>query len=381
MTNNYWMDAPTQELVAEVCDVVICMPVRALEALIPRGAEAVELLRGGLRIRTKAGHPELARWCIVGLGNARDPAALPELLPLLPLAARRGPITLAFLAAEAIGRMGAPAVEPLIAAARRAPARARLWHYYAAARIRDEAATRFLLEELEANPRLGDVIVLGLAEQGRRDAVPHFAPVLKRLRRWQRAAVETAVSVLVHGTDHLGSGPTDWRLRYRRLPLLDGLPCFWPCLSAFMHQSGRERSGPPLRTLDEIIAFGPLPSEPEQCDCGSDAPARKRTGLTLCDSCAPEIARMQAEYLLDDGLPVLSEDLFDVLDFLDLPPRDEYGKVDWQAFQRAIIVRAGCCWLIGQGVETRAAGAAMLLAATDAAEQADTAVGCETSPR
>jgi hypothetical protein len=371
MTNDQRMGAPTAQLVAELFHTQFRLPVRTMEALIPRGAEAVELLRECVRIRTEEGDPELARWSIVALGNARDPAALVELLPFLPLAANRGRINLGFLTAEAVGRIGAPAVEPLVAAARETPPSARLWHYYAAARIQDAATTRFLLSELEANPRLG-VIVLGLAEQGRRDAVPHFGPVLKHLRPWQRAAVETAVSVLVHGTDHLGSRDSDWRLRYRRFPLLDDLPPFWPCLSAFMHQSGRERSGPPLRSLDEIIAFGPLPSEPEQCDCGSDAPARMHTGVTLCDTCAPEIARLQAEYLLD-STAVSSEDLFDVMDWLQLPPTDDRGSLDWQAFRRAMLVSAGCRWLIEQGIETRAAGAAMLLAVADAVRPPDPA--------
>lgn len=367
MTNTQLIGARTEELVAELYHTQFCMPVRAMEALIPRGAEAVELLRECVRICVEEGDPERARWCIVALGNAGDPAALEELLPLLPLAAVEGRDNLGFLAAEAIGRIGVPAVEPLIAAAREKLPWKRLWHYYAAARIHDDATTRFLLEELTSNPRLGDVIVLGLAEQGRRDAVPHFQPILKHLRRWQRAAVETAISVLVYGTDHLDSGSADWRLRYRRTPLLDGLPASWPSLSAFFHRSGRERSGPPLRTVDEIIAFGPLPQESLPCHCGSDAPARMRTGLRLCDACAPGVIRMQAESLLNNSDLGSSDDLFDIMDWLQVPPQDDDGEYDWEAFARRAPVSAACKWLIEQGVESRAAGAAMLLAEADAA--------------
>jgi hypothetical protein len=366
MTTGYWIDAPTEELVTEVFNPVIGMPVRALEALIPRGADAAELLRGCVRAWVEAGNPELADWCIVALGNAQDPAALPELLPLLKLAHERGQITLGFLAAEAIGRIGAPAMEPLIAAAREVPRCARLWHYYAAGRIRNDVTAAFLMDELEVNPRLGDVLVLALTEQGRRDAVPRFARVLKRLRRWQRAAVEIAVSVLVHGTDHLAPGTSDWRLRYRPPLLVPDLPPFWPCFAASFHSSRRGKGGPPLRTLEEIIALGPLPPDPRTCICGG-APAPMRTGLSLCDACAPDVARTQADYLLDNAIAFGSEDLFDVLDWIETPDsRDE--ELDWKEFQRSILALAGCRWLIEQGVETRSAGAATLLVEADSWE-------------
>jgi hypothetical protein len=365
MRTHNWTEAPTDVLVAEVFNRVIGMPVRPMEALIPRGGAGIELLRGAVRARVAAGYPELAHWCIVALGNARDPAALPELLPLLTLAQKARQIPLGFLAAEAIGRIGEPATEPLIAASREALPRHRLWYYYAAARLRNDATATFLMDELDANPSLGDVIVLALTEQGRSDAVPRFASVLKRLRRWQRAAVETAVSVLVHGSDDLAPGTADWRLRYRRPLLLSDLPRFWPCLAAFMHQSGRNRAGPPLRTLEEIISLGPLPKEPRTCICGMDSPAHDWTGMRLCDECAPVVASTQVEYLLDDAISTAGDDLFDVLDWIETPGLRPGGK-EWPEVRRSLFALSGCQWLIGQGVETRSAGAALLLVEAEA---------------
>jgi hypothetical protein len=60
--------------------------------------------------------PELAQWCVVSLGNARDPAALPELLPLLATAKRRGQIAFGFATAEAIARIVAGRLDKVVLA-------------------------------------------------------------------------------------------------------------------------------------------------------------------------------------------------------------------------------------------------------------------------
>lgn len=374
MTKEYWQSAPVYEVATDVARTAGGVPVRAMEVLPSHGAGAVELLRITVRAYAQQKVPECAHWSIVALGVMRDPAALPELLPLLETATRHGRVGLGFATAEALARIG-DGVEPeLLKSAARTPPFARLWHYYAAARVRSDGTAAFLVDELERNPRLADAIVLALADQRRLDALPAVGRVLKRLRPWQRGAVEMAVRALHHDTQVLAPYTCDWRLRYRFHPRYGFFPPLWPCIAALVRSSASYRTvcGAvlPQRTLDELLALPPVVPPPPACVRCGRTPGRVRAGVESCDGCAADIARTQSECVLEIGRPFGSEDVFDVLDWVDiLLERAESEPADRgpafleraPSYYELVVARGACHWLIEQGYETATAGAAALL--------------------
>jgi hypothetical protein len=245
---------------------------------------------------------------------------------------------------------------------------------YAAARIRTDCTYAFLLSELESNPQLADVIVLALADQRRVDALPAIGHALERLCRWQHGPIEMAVRALQHGTQVLAPYTWDWRLRYRFHPRYGYFPPLWPCIAGLVRTAAAYRSMvgalPPKRTLDELLALPPVVPPPPVCfRCGS-AGARTRTGVEACDRCAADIARTQSECVLKVGRPYHSEDLFDVLDWVDClldvaescPTSPVLDCLEHRLLHSDLLLaRGGCHWLVAHGYETATAGAAALL--------------------
>lgn len=361
------------------------MPVRALEELLTRGDAGLGMLMVAARLSVETHRrPGYAHWSAVGLGEMGDSDAAPALALLLRLAWRAQAIDLGFSAAEAMGKLGAAAEEDLLRYAELAQRSERYWFHYAAACMATERAADWLLGELDRNVALADSAAVALALLGRKDALPAIDRALPRIKPHQLPLMSEAVISLHSGRPLLGTDTPDWRLRYRYRPGLGRFPSLLPCLAAMLrsHPSGRAavaNSGSKVpRSVATIIeqAEGGRPAEPmrsgevprqpgSRCEaCGRDA-LHCRTGLTLCGECARDVARIHADDLL--SVRSDSDDLFTVLNLVDnnIMKHDMKGLSETGDYARWVRVQESCHWLIGQGIETVAAGAATLLTETN----------------
>jgi hypothetical protein len=350
------------------------MPVRALEGLLNHGEAGLGLLILVVRQSVETHRcPGFAHWSAVGLGEAGDADAVPELATLMRLAWPTRSIDVGFSAAEAIGKIGPPAEEMLLRTAKLTPRHERYWFQYAAACMGTEAASDFVLSELERNRPLADSAALALALLGRTDALPALGRALRRVKPWQVPMLAEAIRSLHRNETPMGTYTRDWRLRYRYQPGLGRFPPLLPCLMAMLrsHPRGRRAAAGTVkglpRSVDEVLeqAEGTPAREEASCKvCHSGRP-RYQTGVVLCDDCAPTTARIQADCLL--AADCKSNDIFDVLNAIDnhLMDHDLSQFPETDRYRRYVLARSACYWLIDQGIESAAAGVAMLLAEAD----------------
>jgi hypothetical protein len=357
------------------------MPVRALEGLLNRGEAGLGMLILAVRESVETHRcPGFAHWAAVGLGEVGDWEAVPELATLLRLAWRAPAIDVGFSAAEAIGKMGPPAEELLLRTANLTPRHERYWFHYAAACLGTEGASDLVLSELEHNRPLADSAALALAVLGRTDALPALDRALRRVKPWQVPMLAEAIRCLHRNESPMGTYTPEWRLRYRYQPRHGRFPPLLPCLTAVLrsHPRGRRAAAGMVkglpRSVDEVLDQaleqdnGTHPREQPPCKVCRAGRPRYRTGVVLCDDCAPAAARVQADCLL--AVDCKSNDIFDVLNAIDnhLLDHDVRELPESERYRRYVLAGYACHWLIDQGVESAAAGAAMLLAEADAAE-------------
>ncbi len=358
------------DLIEEITTWGVGMPVRAMERVLAMQEAAVpalaELLAGS--------HDDESRdllWPVVLLGELRHPAGIG---PLVDQMRRTDFDVLALAAAEALAKIGPPAVEPL-----REPAVApgpllRLYAYASLGWIHDDRAYATLTEALNRDRELGDVIAMALGDQGRAEAIPLLYRAYQTCEPWQRIEFEDVMQEL-----HWGQRPTphwtlDWRLRYRCVPPWGTFEPGWAGVSALVRRNVErmtERVVIPLRSLEEIVEERPERVEPPEICESCEATVEHPTGLAVCPETAVSAAVYQLRFLDDareDGL----EDLFDLLDELEERQwaRDEEGEpVTPTARDRwrdegdeLLLCHQTCRWLIEQGVEEVGPARALLLA-------------------
>jgi len=228
------------------------MPRREMEELLRRGPDAAPQLIDVLRRAQGRGDP---LWPIVVLGELHRDDAIPALG--LFLGRLEGGVDVA--AAEALGKIGPPALPYLVATVAGEDRGRRLAAYGSLAMIPTDEAHRGLKDALARDRALGDVIARALVQQGRPEAIAALAAAAVHAPKWMRREFESAIAALVHGPVAPDPVERDWRLRYRRLPALGwNFPLTWLGVAALVHRSGpraraRAARGPVSLTLFDAI--------------------------------------------------------------------------------------------------------------------------------
>lgn len=389
------MRFPTPDLDALVLSIATDprgMPVRAMEAVLDRGEAAtepvMEVLRRALRaeaardvvdgrvVNDEADFEPDPVWLLVLLGELRDPRSVPVLLEVIRGAGPDAHI-LPMVAAEALAKLGPPALEGVRELLEAGSPEQRLWAYAVAGWIEDDAAYELLVAALESDPELADVIGNALGDQGRMEAVTVLMAALPRVEPWQRTELEDAIRAL-HQADRAVKRlhEADWRLRYRLHPAIGAMAPSWPVMSAVIREQERARDARQshaVLSLEEILAQ-PLENreEPERCDCCGVEPF-EATGMPVCPATAVSMAAVQHRFLGEMRDELDTDDLFDVLGvaedecmalgYLPLEPENaaEQEEIADEMLSWEILI-AACRWLLERGIESVSAGRATLLA-------------------
>jgi hypothetical protein len=366
------------DLIEEITTWPAGMPVRGMERVLPIGEAAVPAITAALA-RWQDDEAGDILWLIVLLGELRSPLAIG---PLMHQLSRTDLDILALAAAEALGKIGPPAVPALSELAWSGNPLQRLYAFASLGWIRDDHAYALLVDALFRDTDLGDVLATALAEQGRPEAIPLLYRAYQICEPWQRVEFEAAIQDLHWRRRSRPLWSRDWRLRYRRLPGLgDGFEPEWVFISAVAHRNTelrQRRAGVPLRSLEEITRDAHEPNEPSKTceECG--APIEHPTGVPVCPETAVGITAYQLRFLAEsreDGLA----DLFDLLDELESEEREHLERGEpltpaarerWQdELDELRTCRQTCEWLIEQGIEEVGPARARLLA--EAARLAD----------
>jgi hypothetical protein len=358
------------DLIEQITTWEVGVPVRAMERVLAMREAAAP----GLAECLADSHDDESRdllWPIVLLGEFRHPGGIG---PLIDQMHRTDLDTLALAAAEALAKIGPPAVERLLEVAAAPQPLLRLYAYASLGWIQDDRAYVALVEALNRDHELGDVVAMALGDQGRPEAIPLLYRAYQTCEPWQRIEFEDVMQELHWGQRPAPRWSQDWRLRYRRVPFWGSFEPGWTGVSALVRRHVErmaERVVIPLRSLEEIVRDRPEVEEPrETCEtCG--ATVEYPTGLAVCGETAVSAAVYQLRFLgdaRDDGL----EDLFDLLDELEERQwtRHEEGEpVTPTARDRwrdegdeLLLCHQTCKWLIEQGVEEVGPARALLLA-------------------
>ena len=215
-------EAPSDEETSQLATPVLAarlpaaspwMPRREMEELLRRGPSAVAAVIDVARRAQGRGDP---LWPIVVLGELRQADAVPAVGLFLGRA--EGGLNVA--AAEALGKIGPPALPYLVATVAGQDRVRRLAAYGALAMIPTDEAHRCLRDALPRDRALGDVIARALVQQGRPEAVAALAASAVHAPKRMRREFESAIAALVHPPVPPDPAERDWRLRYRRLPAL-----------------------------------------------------------------------------------------------------------------------------------------------------------------
>jgi len=351
----------------------IILPVKDMERILAFGEAAVPPLLSALdRWRDDDERDPLP--LLVLLGEIGHPDAVERLTDWLG-----GPNLdlLSVAAAEALAKIGSPALPALFSIAREEDPRRRLFAYRALGWIPGEETFRFLVEALEEDPSLSNVVAGAVADRGRKEAVPSILRALETCPAWQRVDLEDHIRFLHSDEESPFDFRRDWRVRYRVIPRLSAFDPGPLGISAILHGEGerlRHLRSKPVRTLEEILAE-PFAGGPEVCeDCGELI--EEYTGLPACPEEAAQMALIQRRALGHALDEFGEEDLFELLAGLedealfleeDLEGPDEpEGPEDFSALQAerddlAVVIQT-CHWLVEQGVTEVGAGRALLLA-------------------
>ncbi|TMA46365.1 MAG: HEAT repeat domain-containing protein [Deltaproteobacteria bacterium] len=320
------------------------MPRREMEELLRRGPDAAPPLIDVLRRAQGRGDP---LWPIVVLGELRRGDAIPTLG--LFLGRMEGGVNVA--AAEALGKIGPPALPYLVATAAGEDRGRRLAAYGALAMIPTDEAHRRLKDALARDRALGDVIARALVQQGRPEAIAALAASAVHAPKWMRREFESAIAALVHGPVAPDPVERDWRLRYRRLPALGwNFPLTWLGVAALVHRSGpraraRAARGPLSLTLFDAITDIAARREGRPCRrCGGVY--WRPAGLRVCRHTAEAMVELQAARL-DRWLAAGVTDVWTALDDCDAAEL-RIARRGGSALQRDLVAvgRATLFWLV-----------------------------------
>lgn len=272
----------TEILVARLARTFPRMPRREMEELLRRGPVVLPAVLDALASARPYPGPGDALWAIVLLGELRHPDAIAALGSHLTDTGDGATVA----AAEALAKIGPPAVPLLVARTARPAEIERLLAYSALGHIPTDDAHQCLLDALARDIALLDVIASALARHQRRTALePLHACALTAPRRLRRA-VEQAIAALAHGLEPRDPFD-DWRLRYRRLPRLGwNFPPTATAIAALAHRrcapvSPSPRRGAAPRSLTDILADARLRPDPPRCPhCAGRV--WHPTGLPVC---------------------------------------------------------------------------------------------------
>lgn len=385
------MTQPPRRSLDELVDVVVgdlwSTPVRAMEAVLERGPAAVEPVARGLeRALERRGGPWSERgptedggetleplWAAVLLGQLGSPEGAEPLVEAIRRTDERE-YTLRQAAAEALARIGTPAMEAIHGLVRSDAPDERLWGYAALGWVEDEAAHERLLDALESDTEMLDVVASAVAARGREEAIPRLHAALERAEPWMRPELEDAIRELAHAEPRRSPLEEDWRLRYRLDPSHGTIPLTWATVSAIVRidpEFREERVTLPVRPLEEILAE-PWEEEPqpERCEnCG--VVLFEGTGVDVCPETAVSVALIQHE-MLGQARAAGFRDLFDLMADLEAELwalDDAPWPVDAREIEahedeetRITLLHRACEWLVERGVEEIGAGRAALLA-------------------
>jgi hypothetical protein len=287
----------TATIVARVACSWPHMPRRQMGELIHRGSASVPLLLAlldgnGTRRRRAALDP---LWAVVALGELRHRDALPVLGRLL--ADRRPEIAAA--AAEALAKIGAPALPLLARAVADGPLRRRLFAYGALGSLPGDEAFACLLAGLERAPELRDVVARALAQHGRGEAIVPLEHAAARAPRWMCREIAAAIDALRTPSCAVDPTARDWRLRYRRLPRLGwGVPLGWMTVAALV-PTRRRRAARVLRAADpHALTHARATAVLDDRFCfGCGGALWWPTGVPLCRHTAPHVVALQSAML------------------------------------------------------------------------------------
>jgi hypothetical protein len=381
------------ELLEEILHSDGHLPVRTMEAVIARGEEAVAPVLSaleGLLAQLQASDdeerslvdeldPDLMHvlQMIILLGELRSVAAVPALAEMLR-AAEIPTIIHRMAAAEALGKIGAGALPALREVTSDPDIFRRTWGYAALGCMSDEAALELLLDGLERDPEAVDSIAPAIYDHRRPEAIPQLYEALKRAEPWQRLDLEGAIRDLLSEDEEVPLHAMNWRLRYRVEPSLGLIPPSWAVVAevALEEDLARRREPFPLKSLDEIRvlarADAAADAEAGLCDsCGE--PLFEVTGLPVCPDTALEATVMQRRVLGQFSELAESEDLFDVMDLIEITlislhelqsesrSRKAYWDRDATILELDFALHA-CRWFVERGVESVSGARASLLA-------------------
>jgi len=334
----------TPVLAARLPAVSPRMPRLEMEELLRRGPEVVAAVVAVARKNQGRGDP---LWPIVVLGELRHADAVPAVG--LFLGRTEGGVNVA--AAEALGKIGPPALPYLFATvAGRDPGR-RLAAYGALAMISTDEAHRCLRDALPRDRGLGDVIARALVQQGRPEAVAALAASAVHAPKRMRLEFEAAIGALVHGPLPPDPAEKDWRLRYRRLPALGwNFPLNWLGVATLIHRCGpraraRATRRPVSLTLFDAVTDTAARREGRPCRrCGGAF--WRPAGLRVCRHTAEAMVELQAARL-DRWIAAGVTDVWTALDDCDVAEM-RIARRGGSALQRDLVAvgRATLFWLV-----------------------------------
>lgn len=346
-------EAPSEQETSQLATPVLAarlpaaspwMPRREMEELLRRGPSAVAAVIGVARRAQGRGDP---LWPIVVLGELRQADAVPAVGLFLGRA--EGGLNVA--AAEALGKIGPPALPYLVATVAGQDRGRRLAAYGALAMIDTDEAHRCLRDALPRDRALGDVIARALVQQGRPEAVAALAASAVHAPKRMRREFESAIAALVHPPVPPDPAERDWRLRYRRLPALGwNFPLTWLGVAALIHRCGpraraRAARGPVPLTLFDAVTDIAARREGRPCRrCGGVF--WRPAGLRVCRHTAEAMVELQAARL-DRWLAAGITDVWAALDDCDVAEM-RIARRGGSALQRDLVAvgRATLFWLV-----------------------------------
>jgi hypothetical protein len=362
----------TPALVALVARIKGRPSVRLMEELLSRCPEGKADVVAGLNAAVAGAGAERGSqpvWLAVVAGELRWARAAPALLRMLR-DVQRDDYVAALSAAEALAKIGGPAVDGLVEVARGDEWWQRVWAYASLGWNRSPRAREALLAALPHERLLPDVVAAGLADQGDQGDIPALLEALGRCEPVYRAYLEAAIQDL-HAGSRTRPIEADWRLRYQTNPAFGHVHPGPAGLALMARERDGQLVGPPaqrrVRSLEEILADPPpdpgYPVDEEGspvCEC-CGVSMWSTTGPLVCPTTAVLVTWIQHRWLVRAQDEALVDDLFDVFDLLDdellalhAAPRPRRRKA--RARRRAQsweieLTWLGVCWFIEQGIE------------------------------
>jgi len=336
-----------------------------------RAAEAPELASVRLEGGALESNPI---WLMVVAGEMRAPEVVPALVRLLRGAPQSDPLT-CLAAAEALAKIGGPAVESVAELAREGAWWQRIWAYASLGWNADPRAGEFLLAALAQKRPPIDGVVNALADRSDASVIPALLEALPACHPALRFEVEEAIRDLHRGEQDRPID-RDWRLRYLRDSQYGDIDFGWPADAIVVREEDGTLPpllGPPLpvRTLNQILAAGgpPLGVRADTdghpvCEC-CEARMWVHTGVLVCPRTAMTVAWIQDRWLTRARDEAQLEDLFDLLDMLHDEIEARYdafaqgrpfpqGPWDQDEVDPTTAIHwawEGVSWLIEQGIE------------------------------